>query len=435
MGDRSAIEWTEASWNPLVGCSRVSEGCRHCYAERQAFRAAAMGISRYDGITKKVGEEIRWTGEVRLVESALDLPLRWKAPRRIFVNSMSDLFHEKVADEWIDQIFAVMVLTARRSSDASGPHTFQILTKRPERMRDYIGRSEENVWRAGERLVYERDEVAPAGIRFGSAFRPDRFWRWPLEGVWLGVSVEDQATADARIPLLLQTPAAVRFLSYEPALGPIRLLNADGDGPRGGIRGALHWGIYGGESGPGARRGNIAWARRFIRECRAAKIAPYIKQLGAFVVDRNDADFTGWDDGDGWPDGTKIEEHINGYSEDYQGAPVRVKLRDRKGGDPSEWPEDLRVREFPRGRAGAPPRGAADGQGQDEPAGGDRGRRPVGLPPGGPGAESDRSLLRPLVRHGPNEGQARRDLAPGSVVRGDVRAGNPKRTARRTGLS
>jgi len=174
----SKIQWTEKTWNPLVGCSRVSEGCRHCYAERTAFRLAACGRPQYKGLTKKTKNgEIHWTGKVRLLESALDKPLHWKKPSRIFVNSMSDLFHEKAEDSWIEHIFSVM---------AEAPqHTFQVLTKRPERMLEWIRRA-----------------------------RPV-----PLPNVWLGVSVENQEMAEERLPLLIQTPAAVRWVSYEPAPG------------------------------------------------------------------------------------------------------------------------------------------------------------------------------------------------------------------------
>ena len=310
MGDSSAIEWTSATWNPLVGCTRVSEGCRHCYAERTAYRLEAMGQHAYQGITKKVGGEIRWTGKVNLVPSSLTLPLTWKKPRRIFVNSMSDLFHEDVGDLWIDSIFRVMM--------SAPQHTYQILTKRPERM-----------------LAYLKDQ----GLG------------WPWAHVWLGVSVEDQATADARIPLLLQTPAAVRWVSYEPALGPV---DFDGDpysGP-GWLRGwytepehwrgcdgscsagrcpepiqvenehRLDWLVIGGESGPGARPFDLAWARQTIAQGRKAGVPVFVKQMGA----------------------NPVSIHT------ITGSPRVVYhplLKDRKGGTMAEWPDDLRVREYP----------------------------------------------------------------------------------------
>lgn len=321
MGDQSAIEWTEATWNPIVGCSRVSEGCRHCYAERQAYRAEAMGIPQYEGMTHKVGSEIRWTGKVALVESALELPLKWKKPRRIFVNSMSDLFHETVPDEWIDRIATVMVEASQ--------HTFQVLTKRPERMLAYL---------AGRKHLIDTVENRPV--------------EWPSRNIWWGVSVEDQATADARIPLLLRTPAAVRWVSYEPALGPVdfggitdrrgQVIDAlsivddnveDDDLYHGAC---LDWIVVGGESGPGARPFDLAWARQTIAQGQAAGVPVFVKQLGLspystieeprfrakLLLPRTE------------PEAARF------YPTDPQG--------DRKGGNPGEWPEDLRVREYPR---------------------------------------------------------------------------------------
>jgi len=280
------IEWTKDTRNPVVGCSRVSEGCRNCYAEPRSYHNRACGTPQYKGLTKKTKSgEIHWTGVVRFVESALDKPLHWKKPRRIFVNSMSDLFHEKVKDEWIDRIFAVI---------AEAPqHTFQILTKRPERMREWVTRS-----------------------------RP-----LPLPNVWLGVSVEDQETADERIPLLMQTPAAVRWVSYEPALGPVDFSSWLGGG--------LDWIVVGGESGPGARRFDLAWARQTIAQCRAAGVAVFVKQMGSRpIVRRHPVPRDGW-------------EPVTGQN--WQ--PIR--LTNTKGGDIAEWPTALRVREYPAAGAAA----------------------------------------------------------------------------------
>lgn len=306
MGDKSSIQWTEATWNPLVGCSRVSEGCRHCYAERQAFRAAAMGIPQYEGLTKKVGSEIRWTGNVRLVESALELPLRWKRPRRIFVNSMSDLFHEKAKSEWIAAIFAVMLL--------AGQHTYQILTKRPMRMRNWMQWLMHQPDQAGVLL----DALADLGLdaKVGRA----ALCPWPKPHIWLGVSVEDQATADERIPLLLQTPAAVRWVSYEPALGPVSFFGPDS--PTWNLDNGLDWIVIGGESGPGARPFDLHWARQVVAQGRAAGVPVFVKQIGSKPM----TDHRTRPAGESW---------------------VLVP-KDRKGGDMSEWPEDLRVREYPR---------------------------------------------------------------------------------------
>jgi protein gp37 len=297
MGDKSGISWTDATWNPLVGCSRVSEGCRNCYAEREAAGRLAK-TPKYQGLAREVNGHPSWTGELRLWEPHLDQPLRWRAPRRIFVNSMSDLFHEKVPDEWIDRIFAVMC-KARQ-------HTYQVLTKRPKRMRAYMDAHWPTV----------------CGVRPGE----------PPHHIWLGVSVEDQATADERIPLLLQTPAAVRWVSYEPALVAVdfsRWLFAAGeDGePAPRNRPGLDWIVVGGESGPSARPFDLSWARSTVAYCRHAGVAVFVKQLGARPFERD-----------------ACAEAVA----DSEGHRMLLGLRDRKGGDPSEWPQDLRVREYPK---------------------------------------------------------------------------------------
>lgn len=270
MSDKSKIEWTDATWNPIRGCSRVSEGCRNCYAERIAARFSRPG-QPYEGLAKHVAvtkewekrefplvvNEARWTGEVRFIREHLADPLRWKKPRRIFVNSMSDLFHEKVPDGWITDIFNVMAQCER--------HTFQILTKRPSRMQD---------WMAA------------------------RCGRVPPH-VWLGVSVEDQKTADERIPLLLQTPAAVRWVSYEPALGPVDFTNLN---PPNFINAFDHsfglpmldWIVCGGESGPGARSMHPDWARSVRDQCQAAGVPFFFKQWGEFLPKWLTGAIKGW---------------------------------------------------------------------------------------------------------------------------------------------
>ncbi len=174
---KNGIVWTDETWNPLRGCSRVSEGCRNCYAESVARRFDGPGLP-YEGLIASGGQ---WNGQIKLVPEKLDEPLRWQRPRRIFVNSMSDLFHPNVPNEYIDRVFAVMALASQ--------HTFQVLTKRPERMLEYLNR------------------------------------RTTMPNVWLGVSIENQVTADERIPLLLQTPAAVRWVSAEPLLRPVDLFH------------------------------------------------------------------------------------------------------------------------------------------------------------------------------------------------------------------
>lgn len=330
----TSIEWTDVTWNPVRGCSRVSEGCRNCYAERMAARFSGTSLDLRRGEFHKHDEDRgkklvqpfsgfasmtpagpRWTGRVELIHERLGEPLRWRKPRRVFVNSMSDLFHEALDPDDIGRVFGVMAQCPQ--------HTFQVLTKRADRMRLLMNERGNNTLKA-----------------CASSWRAE----WPLPNVWLGVSVEDQATADERIPLLLQTPAAVRFVSYEPALGPVdfaehfsgapeqtasreyvsRAMAADAGDPS--MEGSLYrdeeweqtmprpdWVIVGGESGPGARPFDVAWARSAIRQCREAGVACFVKQLGR------------------WP--------VGDVHDARQWHP--------KGGDPAEWPEDLRAREFP----------------------------------------------------------------------------------------
>lgn len=315
MADGTKIEWTEATWNPITGCSVVSPGCTNCYAMRLAGTRLQHHPSRA-GLTRDTKAGPAWTGEVRFNEEWLDQPLRRRRPRMIFVCAHGDLFHEAVPDEWIDQAFAVMWMAEQ--------HTFQVLTKRPARMRSYLQR------------------------RLQTSFKP------ALPNVWLGVSAEDQARADERIPILLDTPAAVRWLSAEPLLGAIdldRVFPSRSPEPPRDWEQELDWVVIGGESGKGARAVWMPNVRRLVRQCRAAGVATFVKQLGAFVTDRNDAGFDGCED-ESWPeqfdDGERVEHNLDGYRDDYQGAPVRVHLRDPKGGDPAEWPTDLRVREWPR---------------------------------------------------------------------------------------
>jgi protein gp37 len=211
----------------------VSPGCIHCYAETVAARFSKPGQA-YDGLTDKNG---RWNGQIMVVEKHMLDPLRWRRPRKIFVNSMSDLFHENVADAVIDRIFAVM---ARASQ-----HTFQILTKRPQRMREYC--------------------IARAlGL--------------PLPNVWLGTSAEDQATWDDRVEQLGRIPAAVRFVSAEPLLGDIDCGNAFDPAPDHSKYRPIGWVIIGGESGPGHRPMDPQWAESIAEQCRNAGVALFVKQ-------------------------------------------------------------------------------------------------------------------------------------------------------------
>lgn len=246
MGDGTAISWTDATWNPVRGCSRVSEGCRHCYAETQAARIVRMartgakpgtvGVSGYDDLVKRVNGEARWTGEVRMVPEHLADPLRWRKPRRIFVNSMSDLFHEKLTNEQIAAVFGVMA--------AAPQHTFQVLTKRARRMREWFAWIDreaphaDGLWKTDDdrdppwdarafRCWQLTEDAHPGAIRtstWASEMRDKaHLLAWPLPNVWLGVSVENQDAADERIHELLATSAAVRFLSCEPLIGAVNL--------------------------------------------------------------------------------------------------------------------------------------------------------------------------------------------------------------------
>ena len=207
MADQSAIEWTDATWNPLRGCSRVSAGCQHCYAEKVAARFSGPGLP-YEGLIHPTTKG--WNGQVKLVPEVLDQPLRWKRPRRIFVNSMSDLFHESVPDNYIAAVFGIMAATPQ--------HTYQVLTKRPMRMQRWF-----STFMARNPLSIMHECVKGA-MGYHHTRRPAiNTMPWPLANVWLGVSVENQETADARIPLLLECPASVRWLSCEPLLGSLDL--------------------------------------------------------------------------------------------------------------------------------------------------------------------------------------------------------------------
>jgi protein gp37 len=267
MADNTKIEWTDATWNPLRGCTRVSEGCRNCYAEGVAARFSGPGQA-YEGLAKRTRGGPRWTGKVAFAgEQTLLQPLRWRRPRQIFVNSMSDLFHEAVPDELIDRIFAVMALAPQ--------HTFQVLTKRPERMRVYLNVPERvGKWLNAMDALDERGSNA--------------FTSFPLPNVWLGTSVEDKYVALVRGAALKACPAAVRFWSAEPLLGDLGYLSH-----------AImpDWIIAGGESGPRARPMHPDWVRDLRDRCAAAGVPFFFKQWGEWVPLRSF-------DGGFWPTDT-----------------------------------------------------------------------------------------------------------------------------------
>jgi protein gp37 len=261
MTDRSAIEWTQATWNPITGCDRISPGCQHCYALALARRLKAMGQAKYqtDGRPPTSGPGFG----VAVHPQVLGEPLRWRRPRRIFVCSMADLFHARVPEAFIAQVFAVMAATPQ--------HTYQVLTKRPGRMARLLASD------AFPEQVY-RLTVA----RYGASTLT-----WPLPNLWLGTSVEDQRRADQRIPKLLETPAAIRFLSCEPLLGPIGLapewveLELQAFGRNGAVCfPRVDWIIAGGESGPGHRPARPDWVRFLRDQAVAAEVAFFFKQWG-----------------------------------------------------------------------------------------------------------------------------------------------------------
>lgn len=290
MAANSSINWTDITWNAITGCTRVSEGCRHCYIERTTpFRTTGR---RFD--TTETGG----TTGVDLHPNRLDWPLkRWKKPAKIFVNSLSDMFHEAIPTEYIAQVFAVMAATPH--------HTYQLLTKRHARMRSLL--SQHAFWTA----------VGVASIDYHDTWPPGEgvsLDAHALPNVWLGVSVEDQKWAGIRIPALRETPAAVRWVSAEPLLGEVTLRP---EWLGGADTAGLDWIVAGGESGPGARPMDEEWVRSLLKQCEGTSTAPWVKQLGSVWAK------------DTWVDGQPVHR------------------LDQKGENWDYWPADLRVREFP----------------------------------------------------------------------------------------
>ena len=348
MANRSRIEWCDATWNPVVGCSPVSAGCDHCYAARMAHR---LGKNPATPQFADLTVDGKWTGETRFVQGALNLPITWRKPKRIFVCSMGDLFHESVPFAWVDQVFAVMALARQ--------HTFLVLTKRTERMRAYF--DEKRASRAGEAAYHmvvdalHGDKRTALGA--GLMLQDDGSLElWPLPNVWLGVTAENQEQAVARIPILLETPVAKRFVSVEPMLGPVdlrclhvpdALLDPFGDrwcttwdaldGTRGvspfgkndpftGPKGShLDWVICGGETGPSARPANPEWVRSLRDQCFKTSDVPFFfKQWGEWAPSDNfpsDTPFKHW------------KEFLSGVDE-----PQRLALRG--------WDYDANAKKF-----------------------------------------------------------------------------------------
>jgi protein gp37 len=223
----TSIEWTDATWNPVAGCTVLTAGCTNCYAMRMAARLEAMGTAKYRGLTRKSGGRAVWTGKIRLDNASLDIPKTWSKPRKVFVNSMSDLFHDDVATEFIARVWDVMKGTPR--------HTYQILTKRPERM--------------AQVLAQPSFEILP--------------------NVWLGTSVEDSRVL-SRLDAIRRVPAAIRFVSLEPLIGSVADCDLTG----------IHWAIVGGESGPRAREMKPEWVEEIEAICRHSGTAFFFKQWG-----------------------------------------------------------------------------------------------------------------------------------------------------------
>lgn len=328
MADKSKIEWTDATWNPIRGCSLVSGDCTNCYAMRQAHRQSGPGAA-YEGLTRMTEHGPIWIGDVRLVPELLDQPLCWKRPRRIFVNSMSDLFHEQVPDQFIDKVFAVMAL--------AGQHNFQVLTKRPERMRDYLNST------SGGQISLTMDQ--PQWVRLPTRKAWPRFPEaWPLSNVWLGISCEDQKSADERIPMLLQIPAAVRWVSAEPLLGPMDLTGwFYSDEPGGLASNKPQWVVVGGESGPHARPMHPDWVRSIRDQCYAAGVPFFFKQWGRWghgFTDDPDPKGRTWAL---WPDGQFTNQWRPGP--EMNGSAIMYDVGKKRAGhllDGQEW------REYPR---------------------------------------------------------------------------------------
>jgi len=331
MGE-SSIEWTDVTWNPLRGCTEVSPGCARCYAAGVAARFSGPG-QPYEGLAyRDANGRPHWTGKVATAPHKLAEPLSWRKSRMVFVNSMSDLFHEDVPEDYILSVFDVM----RQCTWAGGQncgriggsgHTFQVLTKRADRAADVLSR-----------LCWDGEALNLEGRGYPHLKLTDQ--------IWIGVSVEDQKRADERIPLLLQIPARVRFLSVEPMLGPIDLGDWDhecGDPPHGKCPVMWpDWVIVGGESGPHARPCDVAWIRSIVGQCKAAGTACYVKQLGARPYE-----WIGCGLAPGSIPSAALDSHLAMGGSEPDDVQHWLRPKDPKGGDIDEFPADLRVREWP----------------------------------------------------------------------------------------
>lgn len=350
----TTIEWTDETLNVQVGCSLASKGCQNCYAMKFAHRQMSP---QHRGITFMNSKGPHWNGKINYVPEMLRKPLHWHTPRKIFLNSLSDLFHESVPDEWIDDVHGMMwacLYVGRSENSLREGHVFQLLTKRAARARAYYSSDRREKWaRAAGQLCEDGDGVADQTYYAAT--------KGPHPRIWLGTSCEDQEAADERIPLLLQCPAAVHWVSAEPLLGPIDFTRVSA-GPlcpqwpghrvdvlRGGtwelgggftqhsdMPATIDWIVCGGESGPRARPCAMEWIESIMRQCRKAGTACFVKQLGAFVVSEHRAAET------------DEEGRALGARDRWL---WRAGLTDRKGADPEQWPDHLSVREFPEVRS------------------------------------------------------------------------------------
>lgn len=307
MGDKTGIQWTDATWNFVRGCKRKSPGCKNCYAEVVANRFSGPG-QPFEGLITVGKKGPRWNNKVTLVPEKMDQPLRWTRKRMIFVNSVSDLFHENIPFEFIAASFGVMA--------EADKHVFQILTKRSERAVVFFDwlRAEANARGTTVVDVCLDEAVKVTKRKKMTKDHPS----WPLTNVWLGVSTENQEMADERIPVLLNLPAAVRWVSYEPALESVSFSGWLPNQPAksgSNIGATIDWIVVGGESGSGARKFDWNWAKNTVLQCRNTTTKVFVKQMGS--------------------------------NADMAGAGVSP-LESRKGGDMSEWPAIIQVREYPR---------------------------------------------------------------------------------------
>jgi len=359
VSDKSKIEWTDATWNPVRGCSILSAGCTNCYAMGVADRFSGPGLP-YDGLTLRTTQGPKWNGKIILVREALSQPLKWRRERQIFVNSMSDLFHDDVPDSFIDQVFAVMALASQ--------HTFQVLTKRAVRMHEYYknfswARVVESCTGTDGASTIPGFTLQALKHHFGqcpdSALNFVRRDVWPLPNLWLGVSTENQATVNSRVPTLLMTPASVRFVSAEPLLGEIDLFHVEVPKDFDQLRrpwdyegytfnalvkededrfhqapAVIDQVIAGGESGRNARPTHPAWIRGLRDQCAQAGVAFHFKQWGEWapgeVVERDHGvvDTAKWFNG-GWTFG---KENLASFEASFEDEPDLYRIGKRAAG-------------------------------------------------------------------------------------------------------